>query len=101
MPKTILPRMSSSSENSTRRGIDSRAVHAGRSDLGRLGVHVPPLDLSSTYPLSSLEEGTASLLNMADGGRPLGSPVYARLHNPTVARFEDALAELEGAEEAV
>jgi methionine-gamma-lyase len=38
---------------------------------------------------------------MAMGGLPQGSPVYARLYNPTVARYEQALAQLEGAEEAV
>jgi len=40
---------------------------------------------------------------MATGGRPIpgGSFVYGRLWNPTVARFEDALAELEGSAEAV
>jgi methionine-gamma-lyase len=38
---------------------------------------------------------------MADGLPPSGNPVYARLHNPTVARFEAAFARLEGAEAAV
>ena len=38
---------------------------------------------------------------MAAGGPPLGNPIYARLHNPTVGRFEEALAELEGAAAAV
>jgi len=77
------------------------AVHGGRGDLADLGVHAPPLDLSSTYPIGPLAEATASLDAMAHGGRPIGSSVYARLHNPTVARFEEALAELECAEEAV
>lgn len=77
------------------------AVHAGREDFKTLGVHAPPLDLSSTYPIADPDAGTASLEAMAAGGGPEGSPVYARLHNPTVARFESALAELEGAEAAV
>jgi cystathionine beta-lyase/cystathionine gamma-synthase len=39
---------------------------------------------------------------MATGGHPTdGGPVYARLWNPTVARFESALAGLEGTDEAV
>ena len=38
---------------------------------------------------------------MANGGAPSGSYIYQRLHNPTVARFESALAKLEHAEEAV
>lgn len=81
--------------------FDTLAIHAGREDFAALGVHAPPLDLSSTYPLPELSEATASLEAMAMGGTPQGSPVYARLHNPTVARFEGALAKLEGAEEAV
>lgn len=81
--------------------FDTLAIHAGREDLTTLGVHAPPLDLSTTYPLHSLEQGTLDLDHMAAGGQPQGSPIYARLHNPTVARFEAALAKLEGAEQAV
>lgn len=81
--------------------LDTLAVHAGREDFKALGVHAPPLDLSSTYPLLDPEAGTTSLEALAMGGSPQGTPVYGRLHNPTVARFEQALARLEGAEEAV
>jgi len=81
--------------------IESKSVHSGRDELHELGVHAPPLDLSSTYPISELEPATASLDSLADGGPPLGNPIYARLHNPTVGRFEQALAELEGADAAV
>ena len=77
------------------------AVHGGRADLADLGVHALPLDLSTTYPLQSLGEATHSLDEMAHGGRPQGNSVYARLHNPTVDRFEVALARLERAPEAV
>jgi methionine-gamma-lyase len=82
---------------------DTRAVHAGRADLSELGVHVPPIDLSTTYPLPDVEHGGDSYEALATGGTPLpdGSLVYARLWNPTVARFEHALAELEGTDEAV
>ena len=79
----------------------TNAVHAGRADLGDLGVHALPLDLSTTNPLTSLAEANQSLDIMAHGGKPQGSSVYARLHNPTVGRFEEALARLEGADEAV
>ena len=81
--------------------LDTQAVHAGRDVLHELGVHAMPIDLSSTYPLQNLEEGGRSLEAMALGGLPTGSPVYARLYNPTVARYEQALAQLEGADEAV
>lgn len=81
--------------------LDTLAAHAGRDDLEALGVHAPPLDLSSTYPLMHPEIDGLSLESLAQGGPPIGSAVYARLHNPTVARFERGLAALEGAEEAV
>jgi methionine-gamma-lyase len=82
---------------------DTLAVHAGREDLAELGVHALPLDLSSTNPLPDLELGGMSYEVLATGGHPFegGSNVYARLWNPTVARFEEALARLEHAEEAV
>ena len=81
--------------------LATRAVHAGRSDLAGLGVHALPIDLSSTYPFTDLDGATASLDALVAGDRSAPNPVYARLHNPTVARFEDALADLEGAEAAV
>ena len=81
--------------------FETLAVHAGREDFATLGVHAPPLDLSTTYPFTDLDAGSASLDSLAAGGAPLGNPIYARLHNPTVARFEHALAALEHAEEAV
>ena len=79
--------------------LDTRAVHGGREDLGQ--AHVPPIDLSTTYKTPDLEEATQSIDGMAEGGRPSGGSIYQRLHNPTVARFEDALADLEGASDAV
>lgn len=86
----------------TGRNFDSLAVHAGREDLAALGAHVPPIDLSSTYPLPDIETGGLSYDAMAHGGHPTeGGMVYARLWNPTIARFETALATLEGTEEAV
>jgi methionine-gamma-lyase len=81
----------------------TRAVHAGRDDLNQLGVHVPPIDLSTTNPLRDVLSGGDSYEQLATGGLPGAehSHVYARLWNPTVARFETALAELEGGEQAV
>ena len=35
--------------------FSTRAVHAGRADFAELGVHAPPLDLSSTYPVKDLD----------------------------------------------
>ncbi len=83
--------------------ITTRAVHAGREDLRALGVHVPPIDLSSTYPIGDVAAGGAAYDQLASGQRPDGAStlVYQRLWNPTVDRFERALADLEGADEAV
>jgi methionine-gamma-lyase len=83
--------------------FETRAVHAGRRDLAGLGIHVPSIDLSTTSPLADVESGGDAYETLATGGRPTpgGSLVYGRLWNPTVARFEDALAELEGTAEAV
>lgn len=81
--------------------MDSIAVHAGRHDLAALGVHAPPIDLSSTYPLPDLDEAVFALDQLAAGEAEAACPVYARLCNPTVRRFERGLAELEGTEDCV
>lgn len=83
--------------------LDSLAVHAGREDLQDLGVHALPIDLSTTNPLPGIDAGGLSYEAMATGGipDPEGGAVYARLWNPTVARFESALARLEHTTEAV
>jgi cystathionine beta-lyase/cystathionine gamma-synthase len=76
-------------------------VHAGRDDLGALGVHALPIDLSTTYPVSDLATGTASFDALVGGAASAANPIYARLFNPTVARFEQAMAKLEHTEAAV
>lgn len=78
----------------------TRAVHAGRHDFIELGIHAPPIDLSSTYPTPDLEAAARSFDSLASGDGPQGSFVYQRLFNPTTDRFERALAELEGADDA-
>ena len=81
---------------------DTRAVHAGREDLVALGVHAPPLDLSTTYPIPDLTEGVEAFAALSRGEAVGGAtPVYARLQNPTVRRLELAIGELEGTEDAV
>ena len=83
--------------------FDSLAVHAGRDGLTEQGVHAVPIDFSTTAPLPSVVEGGLAYEHLATGGAHLKdqTTVYQRLWNPTVARFEDGLAALENAPEAV
>ena len=85
----------------TAKSIDTAGVHAGREEFRQLGVHAAPLDLSTTYPIGELSEAISDLDAMIAGHRPEHNAIYARLANPTVDRFEHALAELEGADDAV
>jgi cystathionine beta-lyase/cystathionine gamma-synthase len=79
---------------------DTAYVHAGRGGLG-LSAHIPSIDLSTTYPIPDLEMATKSMASLGSGGHPLGSSIYQRLHSPGGARFEEAIATLEGMPEAV
>ena len=81
--------------------LATTAVHTGRGDLTRLGVHAPPIDRSTTYPVGDLDTGAAALEALAAGEASAATPVYSRLHNPTTARWERGIAELEQAEAAV
>lgn len=81
--------------------FDTLAVHAGREDFAELGVHAPPIDLSSTYPVPDLGIGTASFDALVGGDASAANPIYARLYNPTVARVERAIATLEGTDACV
>lgn len=88
--------------NDARLRLDSLAVHAGREDFQSLGVHATPIDLSSTYPLPSVDIGGDAYEQGATGGDlSETTAVYQRLWNPTVARFERAFAALEGAEASI
>lgn len=81
--------------------LSTRAVRAGRGQLSGLGLHTPPIDLSTVYPFTDLDQATRSYDALVAGAEAAENPIYARLFNPTVARFESAIAELEGAEAAV
>src|SRR3546814_11900307 len=81
--------------------FETQAVHAGREDFAALGIHAPPIDLSSTYPVADLDAGTASFDALVAGEGHAANSIYARLHNPTVARTEQAVATLEGTEACV
>ncbi|MFI8520178.1 trans-sulfuration enzyme family protein [Streptomyces sp. NPDC085481] len=93
---------SASAASAPVRALATEAVHAGRDDLAELGLHAAPIDLSTTYPSYDVREEAARIdAFAATGAQPDGPPVYARLDNPTTARFETALARLEGTDSAV
>ena len=83
--------------------IETLAVHSGMEGLREQGQHIPPIDLSTTFPLADVQSGGDSYENLAMGGDLAAgqSAVYQRLWQPGVARFEDSLAALEGADGAV
>src|SRR6266545_2494455 len=60
-----------------------------------LGMHAVPIDLSTTYPARDSRREAARLDMFAAGALEPGPPIYGRVGNLTVARFERALAELE------
>ncbi|MEZ4415908.1 MAG: aminotransferase class I/II-fold pyridoxal phosphate-dependent enzyme [Gemmatimonadota bacterium] len=77
------------------------AVHGAWDPKGLGAGMVPPIDLSTTYRLPIGPDGPALMDGWVAGEELDGSPIYARLHNPTVAAFERGLARLEGADGAV
>ena len=83
--------------------LETVAVHSGMEGLREAGHHVPPIDLSTTFPLPDIESGGDAYEHLATGGDllPGQSAVYQRLWQPGVARFEDGLSALEGSEGAV
>ncbi len=79
------------------RHLETLAVHAGMDGLTETGSHVPPIDLSTTNPLPSVDAGGDAYESLATGHSLADgqTAVYQRLWQPGVARFEDALAALE------
>lgn len=83
--------------------LETRAVHGGMDGLREAGGHVPTIDFSTTNSLPGVEVGGLSYEELATG-HDLGadrSAVYQRLWQPGVARFEEALADLESTDGAV
>jgi methionine-gamma-lyase len=87
--------------------LETRAVRAARGHVAaeesaeRGQPHVPGIDLSTTYTFQTSDAVAESMDALIAGAGEAANPVYARLQNPTVAGFENALADLEGAEGAV
>src|SRR5262245_62551745 len=85
----------------SRPGLATVCAHAGREHLRGQGAHVPLIDLAWTYPMLDPEVTERAYDELAGGAPSAQEGVYARLHNPTVAGYEGALARLEGADDAV
>jgi len=87
--------------------FETKAVRSGRGrprydahvEVGT--AHVPGIDLSTTYGFRTSAAAADSMDALIEGDFHAPNSVYARLHNPTVAGFEAALAELEHAQGAV
>lgn len=75
------------------RSASTRAITAGRGQQG--ASLMPPLWGTSTWQTAGLDDTR----KRATGVR--ADQFYSRYHNPTVRAFEEAIAELEGAEEAL
>ncbi len=73
--------------------LDTTAVTAGRAASG--DSLAPVLFPSTTYTVDEVAEHAAMV------GRPRPTKLYSRFGSPTVRDFEDAVAELEGAEAAL
>ncbi len=73
----------------------TRAVHVGSHPDPTTGAHVSPVYRTSTFSYGNFERGR----RMFAGEEP--GYVYSRIGNPTVRVFEEKVASLEGAEDAV
>ena len=59
------------------------------------------MSLATSSRIDDAEAAAQSFAHMAQGNRPDGNEIYGRLHNDTVAEFEDALSGVEGTDQAV
>ena len=75
-------------------GLDTLAIRAGHVRTAE-GEHSEPLFLTSSYVFSDAAEAAARFSGEQPGN------VYSRYTNPTVRIFEERIAALEGAEQAV
>jgi O-acetylhomoserine (thiol)-lyase len=83
-------------EAATRRfGFETRAVHAGHRPDPYTGASVVPLYQSSAFAFEDTETA-AAYFNLQEYGN-----IYSRIMNPTVAAFEERVANLEGGVGAV
>ncbi len=71
-------------------GPNTRAIHAGAHPDPTTGAVAPPIYQTSTFAFADCRQGAARFAGEEDGY------IYTRMGNPTIARLEEAVAELEG-----
>ncbi len=76
-------------------GFRTRAIHAGARPDPHTGARAVPIYQTTAYVFDGADDA-ASLFALQKYGN-----IYTRMHNPTVAAFEERLASLEGALGAV
>lgn len=77
--------------NSDRRfGFRTRALHAGTPPNAASGATAPPVELSTGFVFDSIAQAKELFSLRAYGN------MYTRISNPTVAAFEEKIANLEG-----
>jgi O-acetylhomoserine (thiol)-lyase len=76
-------------------GFETRAIHAGHRPDGATGATNVPLYQSSGFVFEDTESA-AAYFNLQEYGN-----IYSRIMNPTVAAFEERIANLEGGAGAV
>ena len=76
-------------------GIETRAVHAGQRPDPYTGARAVPIFQTSSYVFEDTESA-AAYFNLQEYGN-----TYSRIMNPTVAAFEERVANLEGGAGAV
>ena len=83
--------------NTSRLGIQTRAVHAGEFPDPNTGATIPNIVMATTYKTRG--DAGFSVLDQDFEGEP--DFVYTRWGNPTLHQLSEKLADLEGAEECV
>jgi O-acetylhomoserine (thiol)-lyase len=90
------PASSESGDDALRQfGFETRAIHAGHRPDPYTGASVAPLYQSSAFAFEDTESA-AAYVNLQEYGN-----IYSRIMNPTVAAFEERVANLEGGVGAV
>src|SRR3954462_146553 len=77
-------------EESRRFGFETRQVHAGQRPDPNTGARAGPIYQRTSYVFEA-PESAAAYLNLQEYGN-----TYSRIMNPTVAVFEERMANLEG-----